>query len=198
MRVVGPWIWLQATSASAIAMFRDAATMQADKTPKTSETPPIAQCSASLYAAKAEYLAGIFAKAPGFLIAHAPWKTQPHWWKQPCRKPKSDAFAIRPRSPRCGSAHKADAATVTPPSERPAIRRARASTSVVMRLLRTHASASASDAGDGGGAGMVAAVEAVLDPVVRRGQDPLRLVEICIGCVVRSRRCDPHRCECEC
>lgn len=55
-----------------------------------------------------------------------------------------------------------------------------------MRLLRTHASASASDAGDGGGAGMVAAVEAVL-PVVRRGQDPLRLVEMCIGCVAEVR-----------
>ena len=64
------------------------------------------------------------------------------------------------------------------------MRRARASTSVVMRLDRTHASASASDAGDGGGAGMVAAVEAALDPVVRRGQDPLRLVELCIGCAV--------------
>ena len=141
-----------------IAMWRKAATRQADKTPKTSETPPIAQCSASLYAANAWYLAGIFAKAPGFLIAHAPWKTQPHWWKQPCKNPNSDAFAIRPSSPRCGSAQKAEAATVTPPSERPAIRRARASTSVVILLLRTHASASASDAGDGGGAGIVAEV----------------------------------------
>ena len=53
MSVVGPWIWLQATSASVIAMFRDAATRQADKTPKTSETPPIAQCSRSFAAANA-------------------------------------------------------------------------------------------------------------------------------------------------
>jgi hypothetical protein len=140
--VVEPCQRSVASSASASVMRRRMATAQAPSVPKSRAPMPIKYASRFLREAKAAYLDGMRLNLPGCLIAHAPWKTQPHWWNTPCKKPKQLALSARPTMPRCGLSTNPAANSVEMQREMPAILRKRASRCVVIRDSRTQTSSS--------------------------------------------------------